>query len=137
MFLKLLLAFTIIPIIELYLLISVGRVIGTVETIWLVIVTGMAGAALAKSQGLKLFLEINQALSAGRVPGQELVEGLIVMIGGITLLTPGLITDLFGLSMLLPFSRRFYARIIIRYFKGRIISNHKNGKLNAIDVEVL
>lgn len=120
MFLKLLLAFTVIPIAELYLLISVGTHIGAAATIGLVLLTGVVGASLARAQGLRVINEINLAASQGRVPGHEMIQGFIVFIGGVTLLTPGLITDLFGLSMLLPITRRFYAHKIEDYIKQKV-----------------
>ena len=120
MFFKLFLLFTIIPIIELYLIIKVGGMIGALNTVLIILATGIAGASLAKSQGLVVLSKIQQALNEGRIPGNELLHGLMILIGGATLLTPGFLTDLFGISMLIPQVREFYIRITQRIIKRRV-----------------
>ncbi len=122
MFFKLLLAFTLIPVVELYLLIKIGTVIGAGATVFLILLSGIAGAALARSQGLKVLSEIHDTASRGQIPGDQLLQGLLVLIGGFTLLTPGFITDLLGLSMIFPPSRRFYTRTVRNYIFKQIQS---------------
>jgi len=98
MFLKLLLLFTLIPIIELYILIEIGGLIGAPNTILIIIMTGIIGAYLARSQGLKIIQKINQSIEQGQTPAKELLEGFFILIGGFALLTPGFMTDIMGLA---------------------------------------
>ena len=81
--------FLIVPIIEIYLLIQVGGLIGVIPTIGLVVLTAVIGAALLRVQGLQTYLRFNQALNAGRLPATEILEGVALLIGGALLLTPG------------------------------------------------
>ena len=105
MFGRLLFLFIITPMVELLLLIEIGKAIGTFEVILLTIVTGIAGAALAKSQGLSVLRKMQQEMAEGRMPASNLIDGVMILIGGILLLTPGVLTDLFGLSLLIPWTR--------------------------------
>jgi UPF0716 protein FxsA len=102
---KLFLLFTVVPFVELYLLLLVGRLIGAVPTLALVIVTGFVGAALARSQGLRVIRRWQVALAQGRVPEEGVLEGLLVLVGGVLLVTPGVLTDVLGLLLLLPSTR--------------------------------
>jgi len=102
MFSKLLLIFIAIPLIELALLVKIGEIIGFWPTIGLVIVTGVIGASLAKAQGFLIFNKIQGELRAGRLPASEMIDGLLILIGGIVLLTPGLLTDLTGFALMIP-----------------------------------
>ncbi len=103
--LKWLLAFTIIPLLELALLIKIGGYVGVLPTIVLVISTGFIGVFLARAQGFRLLRQIQRNMENGIVPGNELLEGLLLLIGGIFLITPGLITDTAGFLLLLPWTR--------------------------------
>ena len=114
MLFKFLLAFTLIPLFELWFLLWVGRQIGIWPTIGLVVATGAAGAYLAKSQGLSLLYRIRIKMIEGEVPSDEMLQGAFILAGGIMLLTPGLFTDLFGFSLLLPFSRIIIKRWLER-----------------------
>lgn len=125
MFFKLFLLFTLIPIAELYLLIKIGGMIGAFNTVLIILVTAIVGAYLTKSQGFIVINRIQQALNEGRMPGSELLHGLCVLLGGFTLLTPGFITDFFGLSMLLPPIREIYVRLAERLIKNKI---HKGNR---------
>ena len=120
MIFELFLLFTIIPILELYLIIKVGGMIGAFNTVLIILTTGIIGASLAKSQGLIVLSKIQQALNEGRIPGNELLHGLMILIGGATLLTPGFITDLIGLSMLIPNIWDFYIKIAQKIIKRRV-----------------
>ena len=102
MFLKLFLLFVTVPLIEMALLIAIGKEIGIVATIAIVVGTGAAGAALARQQGMRTLLRIQQAMAQGRLPGDELLDGLMILISGAMLLTPGLLTDAFGFALLMP-----------------------------------
>ena len=120
MFFKLFLLFTIIPIAELYLLIKIGSIIGAFNTVLVIFVTATVGAYLAKSQGFMIFTRIQQAMSEGRIPADELLHGLVILLGGFTLLTPGFITDFIGLSMLVPPIRTFYIQIAKQIIRNKI-----------------
>jgi len=120
MFFRLLLLFTLVPLVELYILIKVGGLIGALNTILIIVATGITGAYLARTQGFKVIQKINQAMEQGRTPGRELLEGLFILIGGFTLLTPGFITDIMGLSMLLPLSRALYIKLALRLIQNKI-----------------
>ncbi len=108
MFIKLLFLFTLIPILELYVLIEAGRQIGVAETIGLIFLTGIAGAFLARSQGFQLINRIQSDLNAGRVPAGEIMDGAMILAGGLLLLTPGFCTDLFGFCLLTPATRGIF-----------------------------
>lgn len=121
MFGKLVLLFIAVPLVELFLLIRIGTVIGPVPTIALVIVTGILGASLARSQGFKTLQKIQNELAAGRIPTGELLDGLMILAGGIVLLTPGILTDLFGFSLMLPPVRAGLKQWLEKKFQGMIV----------------
>ncbi|MEM7467699.1 MAG: FxsA family protein [Pseudomonadota bacterium] len=102
-----------VPLIEIYLLISVGRVIGAGSTIAVVILTAILGAWLLRIQGLQTVTRIQQSTAAGKLPAQELVEGLILLITGALLLTPGFFTDAVGFALLIPAFRGLCAKKLI------------------------
>jgi UPF0716 protein FxsA len=102
---KLFLAFTLIPVSEIYILIAIGGQIGILPSIALVILTGIVGASLARSQGLQTLGRIRDSFQQGVVPGEELLNALLIAIAGIVLLTPGFLTDAAGLFLLIPATR--------------------------------
>ena len=102
---KLFLAFTIIPVSEIYILIAIGGQIGILPSIGLVILTGIVGASLARSQGIQTLGRIRDSFQQGVVPGEELINALLIAIAGIVLLTPGFLTDAAGLFLLIPATR--------------------------------
>ena len=120
MFFYLLLAFTFVPAVEIALFVRIGSVIGPLATFAVVIATGIAGAALARSQGLRVVSEIQSSLSAGRLPADELAGGALVLVGGTLLLTPGFLTDFVGLACLAPVSRHILVAMVKRWFRQRL-----------------
>ncbi len=116
----LILLFITVPIIELAILIKVGQYIGVFNTIAIVIGTGVAGALLAKREGLKTLRGIQRDLGLGILPGEHLLDGLFIFSGGLLLLTPGLVTDLLGFLFLIPYTRVF-AKDWVRKIFGRMI----------------
>ena len=94
--------------------------IGALNTVLIILVTAIVGASLTKSQGLMVLSQIQQALNEGRLPANELLHGLIILLGGVALLTPGFITDLIGLSMLIPHIRAIYIKIAQKIIKKRV-----------------
>ncbi len=107
MFLKLLFIFILIPFIELAILVKIGTLIGFWYTMLIVVLTGIAGASLARYQGLKVYTRIQMELNSGKVPSEDMLDAMLVFAGGIVLLTPGFITDIIGLLILIPYSRKF------------------------------
>ncbi len=120
MFIRLLLLFTLVPLIELTLLIEIGQKIGLWNTIAIVVLTGFIGAALARSEGFGIISRIQSELASGQLPGDSLIDGALVLAGALLLLTPGLITDAFGFALLLPFSRAFVKIYLKKYFSRKI-----------------
>lgn len=108
MFLKLFLAFTLIPILELYILIKIGTYLGAFNTIMIVILTGILGAYLAKSEGYRTVAKIRESLNNGVLPAEEMIDALLIFIAGALLLTPGILTDLSGILLLIPFTRKHF-----------------------------
>ena len=127
MFGILVLLFTIVPALEIYLLIQIGGAIGGFNTILLVILTGIVGAALAKSQGLSIINRIQQQTAQGQIPTDQFIHGLLVFGGGLLLLTPGILTDALGLSMVIPGSRFFWIHLAKQWFNNAI----KNGSVHV------
>ncbi len=119
MFLRLLLAFTVVPLLELYLLMVMGRYLGLPATIALVVVTGFLGAALAKSQGMRTWARVRREMQDGQVPTEALLDGLLIFIAGAVLLTPGLLTDLLGFFLLAPAGRRAVGEAVASRMRRR------------------
>ena len=109
---RLLLLFTVVPLIELWLLLQLSGVVGLPATIAMVLVTGVLGATLAKQEGLRTLQEWQVSLSQGQMPRDGLASGLLLLVGGVFLVTPGVLTDLTGLLLLVPPVRRALADTI-------------------------
>lgn len=105
MFFYLLFLFTVVPIVELYLLIRVGQYLGALTTVMIVIFTGMVGAYLARMEGLRVLLGVQRDMQEGRMPAEKLLDGFLILIGGILLITPGILTDIVGFLLVIPASR--------------------------------
>jgi UPF0716 protein FxsA len=120
MLLKLFLAFTLIPVAEIYLLIKVGGHIGALNTVLLVVATGFAGAYLARLQGAQTMYRVRTSLEQGLMPAEELLDALLIFVAGVLLLTPGFITDTLGLLLLIPETRLLFKRYLRRKFDYRI-----------------
>ena len=123
MLLKLFLAFTIIPIIEIYLLIEIGSMFGALTAVALVILTGFLGAFLARMQGLQTLYRIQESLREGRMPSGELLDALLIVIAGLVLLTPGFLTDSAGFLLLIPATRNSIKYWLRRQIELRYLSN--------------
>lgn len=104
---RLVLLFVLIPLVELVVLIQLGTRVGFWPTMALVVATGILGATLARAEGLRTWLAFQRELAGGRLPGGALLDGLAILVGGAFLLTPGLLTDLAGFSLLFPPTRRW------------------------------
>ncbi len=111
------LAFIVMPFVELYLLIEIGQRIGLWPTFGIVLGTGLLGGVLARWQGIRAWRDVIGAFREGRTPTVELVAGALFLVGAALLLTPGVLTDAFGFAMMVPVIRRFTARWLIRRVK--------------------
>ena len=120
MFIRLLILFTLVPILELYVLLEAGRQIGVGPTIAMIFFTGIAGAYLARSQGFNLINRIQNDLNQGRVPAGEMIDGAMILAGGLLLLTPGFCTDLFGFCLLTPATRDIFKRWLQKWLEKKI-----------------
>ena len=119
MWFRLLLAFTLVPLAELWLLLRIGAVLGGPATLALVVLTGIAGATLARREGTRAWLAVHTELAAGRLPGRELLEALLVLVAGIVLVTPGVLTDAAGLVLLVrPIRSAVVRQLERRYGKS-------------------
>lgn len=112
--------FTVLPALELVVLIKVGAVIGAFNTLFIIIATGVMGAYLARYQGFLIINKIQHNLNQGHMPSDELLEGLMILVGGIVLLTPGFITDVLGFLMLIPFTRILIKSLVEKRFQQAI-----------------
>jgi UPF0716 protein FxsA len=118
--LKLLFLFTVVPTLELYLLFQIADRIGGLETIYVVLLTGIIGASMAKREGISVIQQIQEAAANGEPPADKLIEGLMVLVGGILLVTPGVLTDAFGLSFIFPLTRKLLVGLVKRSLKDRM-----------------
>ena len=116
MLFKLFLAFTLIPVAEIYLLIKVGNYIGALNTVALVIATAFAGAYLARLQGMQTMYRVRANLEQGLMPAEAMLDALLIFVAGIVLLTPGFLTDAMGLLLLIPETRFIFKRYLRRKF---------------------
>jgi UPF0716 protein FxsA len=117
----LLFLFIVVPIAELFVIIQVGEAIGVWWTIAILIADSVLGSLLMRSQGRAAWRRFNDAAAAGRVPAREVLDGVLVIFGGAFLLTPGFITDIFGVVFLLPPTRALVRGILVKRFADRMI----------------
>ncbi len=122
MLFKLFLIFTVIPVVELALLIKIGTVIGTLNTVLLVIITALVGAFLVKLEGLNVVVRFQRALHQGIFPAREIFDGAMILVAGALLVTPGVLTDIAGFLMVFPPTRRLLQKLIRRYAEKRFIT---------------
>ncbi len=140
-FLWLLVLFICTPFIELALLLKVHEYLGTMWTLAIVVVTAITGWWLARSQGLRTYRRIREELATGRMPQASLVDAIMIFVAGAFLFTPGVLTDLFGLSLLLPQCRAVYRQVLARWFRERFqitsFPQHGPGFQRADDPDVV
>jgi UPF0716 protein FxsA len=134
MFLYLFLLLTTVPFLELYILLQVhhavatawGSGFGLMATLGTVIVTGVIGAALARQQGLSVLQKLQKSMNEGELPGEAMADGVLILIGAALLLTPGFLTDLFGFSLLAPFTRIGYRKLLMKWAKQKMARGEMN-----------
>jgi UPF0716 protein FxsA len=123
----LIILFIVVPILELYVIIQVGQLIGVVPTLVLLLADALLGSMLLKHEGRGAWRRFNEALAARRFPGKEVADGVLIVIGGTLLLTPGFLTDIFGLFLLLPPTRAISRRVLKRLTIGRFMVTSVGG----------
>lgn len=123
MFRILLALIIIVPALEIGLLILSGRTLGLIPTILLIISTGVLGAWLAKKQGIQAIQYVQYQIQQGKVPGEVIIDGLCILVGGVVLLTPGFITDAIGFLLLFPTTRKYIKPFIVRVIQSLINKN--------------
>lgn len=116
----LLAAFLIVPAIELWGILQAGSILGGWNTFFVIIAIGAAGAYFAKSEGRKVWTEAQRQLQSGQMPGRQLVDGICVLLGGVLLITPGFVTDLLGLLLIVPFTRPLFRGMILQWLEKRM-----------------
>ncbi|MFC1512205.1 FxsA family protein [Candidatus Latescibacterota bacterium] len=122
---KLLLLFILVPLVEISLLIEIGRLIGTLNTLIIVVCTGILGAFLARHQGIGVLYEMRTELANGRLPASQIADGVIILLAGVVLITPGVLTDALGFLCLIPASRKIIKKMLWNWleralYDGRI-----------------
>ena len=127
MLFKLFLLFTLGPLLEIWLLIELGGLIGTLPTIIIIAATGSIGVFLAKSQGVQVLRRFRERLNFGELPTKELFNAASVLVGGALLLTPGLVTDVVGFSFLIPLTRGIIKELVYKKINKMI----KEGKISV------
>lgn len=120
MFFKLFLIFTVVPVIELALLIKIGTIIGTLNTVLLVIFTAMLGAYLVKMEGIGVITRFQKNMYEGRFPAEEIFDGALILISGALLITPGVATDLMGFLLVIPATRLIIKQYLKKYIQYRM-----------------
>lgn len=117
----LLAAFVIVPLVEVYVLIQVGQVIGGWWTIALLIVAGVLGSWLMKHEGGRAWAALRDALASGRMPAREIADGALILIGGTLMLTPGFVSDLVAMFLILPVTRPIARRALTRVVTRKLV----------------
>ena len=126
------LLFIVVPLVELYVIIQVGQSIGALNVIGLLIVMSVVGGWLMKQQGLGVLRRVQDQLHDGQVPGREIVDGFLILFGGALMLTPGFLTDVLGIALLLPPFRAVVRAGLARRF--RVIAVNRGGLGDVIDL---
>ena len=121
---RLLFLFILVPLLELYILIKIGGYLGAFQTVALVVFTALLGIVLVRLEGLRTLQKIRQSLSQGIVPAEEMVDGVLIFVGGILLIIPGVLTDLFALVLLIPYTRTIFKRWLRRRFDRMVAAEN-------------
>lgn len=132
MFSLMVLLFTVLPAVEIFLLFKIGGEIGALNTFMVVIITGFLGAYFAKSEGLAILSKLQEKVNRGEAPTDQIIQGLMVFAGGLLLLTPGFMTDFFGFSLVMPGPRH----ILLVFVKKLVEKAIANGNINFSNINV-
>jgi UPF0716 protein FxsA len=123
--LPLFLLFTLVPALELYLIVTIGARIGILNTIFVIIATGVLGMALARNEGMMVLERIRSAAARGEMPQDSIVDGLLILVAGALLVTPGFFTDILGLLALFPLTRPLLRRPILKRLKAHMVKTYQ------------
>lgn len=115
--------FLVVPLVEIYVLIQVGQVIGPWWTILLLLADSIFGGWLIRREGARAWRALNSALSSGRMPARELADGALILVGGTLMLSPGFVTDAFGILMILPFTRPVFRRLLTGVVTRKLLAS--------------
>lgn len=126
--------FLVVPLVELYVIIQVGQAIGALNTIGILLLDSLLGAWLMKREGLAVVRRLQTQLEQGKVPGTEIVDAFLILFGGALMLTPGFVTDVLGMALLLPPVRIVVRRVLARRFKAIAMNRSGFGNENVIDL---
>ena len=137
MFFRLLLLFTLVPLVELALLVKLGQMTSVAMTIGIVILTGIIGAYLARREGIKAWRRLEKSIREGVSPADELIDALLILIAGAVLITPGLLTDLFGFGLLISPMRRWVRNKLSRHFHNRIMISTPDARQQQYDYDII
>jgi UPF0716 protein FxsA len=121
MFARLLLLFTVVPLVELFLLLRIGGAIGPLPTLGIVVVTGVVGSTMARAQGVRVIREAQAQMNRGEMPSRGILEGILVFSAGLLLVTPGVLTDVVGFALLVPKVRALVASRVGRAIRERFV----------------
>ena len=122
--------FVVVTLAEIYVLVSVGQAIGGLSTVLLVIITAFIGSSLLKQQGWSTMAKAQQSMSEGRTPAIEMMEGVVILVSGILLLTPGFLTDALGLLGLMPWSRSYFINHFLEKNAERVFKQRNSVFIN-------
>jgi UPF0716 protein FxsA len=120
-------AFIVVPILEIYVIIQVGQVIGAWWTILLLIADSVFGSWLIRREGRRAWRALTTAIQSGRMPAAELADGALILVGGTLMLSPGFVTDAVGIVLILPFTRPVARRILTRVLSRRLLNGQRPG----------
>ena len=113
-------AFLIVPVVELWGILQMGEWIGGWNTFFIILAMSALGAYFARSEGRKVWQDAQKQLQSGQLPGRALIDGIIVLVGGMLLLTPGFFSDLLGIILLLPITRPFFRHMVLQWLEKRM-----------------
>ena len=122
--------FVVVTLAEIYVLVTVGQAIGGLSTVLLVIITAFIGSRLLKQQGWSTMAKAQQSIAEGRTPAVEMFEGVVILVSGVLLLTPGFITDILGLLGLMPWSRSYFINHFLEKNAERVFSKKNSVFIN-------
>ncbi|QDU27008.1 phage T7 F exclusion suppressor FxsA [Anatilimnocola aggregata] len=127
MFARIFLFLTILPIVELTLLLLLGRYTSVWTAVGFVLITGLIGTVLLRIQGVQAWRNVQNDLRAGKMPTASLVDGFLILLASTLLISPGVLTDFVGITLLIPWCRRWYGLLLLWYFHARVITTFTQG----------
>ena len=120
-------AFIVVPVLEIYVIIQVGKVIGAWWTILLLVADSIFGSWLIKHEGRRAWQALTTTIQSGRMPAKELADGALILVGGTLMLSPGFVTDAFGIGLILPVTRPLARRLLTRIVSRRLVESRRHG----------